>query len=204
MNIQVMTSSYRSMFRLIIAATLIVLLTACDTGPQLMGIDHLLWDSMTDNQRRQVINNYEKIQKHVKQSHVQDHDDIIHVKISKGWSLMPPFDDYYHYRPVKMRLEMGECRAVEISAKDTPKHVPLLACYQDQGLYLDPGVHTQKDQPGSIYIPRSPMWQWGHCYNNVTSQGIVRLLRAQVCVQSKGALKNLSQPQVVDHHASAN
>lgn len=184
--------------KILLIAFLMLALSSCGVGPETVGIDHLTWQSMSDQQRQRAIETYQSIQRHYQHHKAQDPDDRIRVKIRHGWAMMPPFEDYYRYKPVSFELARGECRPIQLQAKaHKDKHVKLLTCYKDKGLYLDPGLQAEVRTPGSVLIPRNALWEWGFDYDNVTTTGTARLLKTDIHIDALTQMKDLTNRAVL-------
>lgn len=186
----------RILFTTVLVALATVMLSGCFSALNRYGFDREAWQSMTDTQRQKVVNHYKNLQHRVKQSRVEDENDRIEVNINGGWAMMPPFNDYKRYRPVNFELAYGECGMIQLYNKNGDESTPLMACYQDEGLYLDPTVNHEQEQPGTVHIPRSPLWQWGNDYREVTTGGIARLLKANVTIDASNHTSALPEPQM--------
>ncbi len=171
-----------------------IILVGCAVKPESMGIDSLKWGSMTDKQRQEAIDNYNEINSYAHNSKIDTTQNRIRVKVSGGEVMLPPDSEYNKYFPVSFILYEGECRKVLIHAKNSKSKSWLISCYRDNKLLLDPGVSSSIKTHGSINIPESPLWQWGHTYRQVTSSGISKLLAVSVYVKAIGELKGLAEP----------
>ena len=105
------------------------------------------------------------------------------VSIYGGKVIVPPFVEWFAYRPVAFAVAPESCVEKKIRQIDGAQQIELQACYRRGVLFIDPSRFDKNKVLGSIRFHYSPIWEEGFIYRNVNSSGYVRLRDVNVEVK---------------------
>lgn len=154
-----------------------------------LGIEKTQWAAYDQNKQKELLANYKKINKEFAnraKNNIDTKDGILTVNISNGKAMLPPFNNWQDYSPVKFTLAKNQCNDINVyKPNDAKIYTKLRACFYDDTLYLDPSYHDLNKKHGSISIHYSPLWLSGFTYKEVTSSGHVRFSKANIEIIQK-------------------
>lgn len=171
----------------------VLLLTGCTPGPTQLGVSAQQWQSMSDQQRQQILQGYQQIQNQPRNDTVYAGPKIV-VSLAEGTAMMPPFVQPHPYHPVQFALKPGECLHVPLESANSNQSVNLPACYNGLVLALDPSRYDPILGGGSLRFNYTPVWKRGFAYNGVSSQGYVRLSKVNVIIHAMAKAGSLLPP----------
>jgi len=159
-------------------------LTGCAVSPRQLGISQSEWNQYSAQQQNAIRANYNHAERTKKPTQPKTNSELA-INVQGGTVLMPPnFEVAQSYQPISFHIKDGDCR-VKIPvypANGSNKQAKLLACYQDDILYLDPSPYQPNKTIGALQLPYMPIWQRGFTYPNVSSTGYLHLSNANISV----------------------
>lgn len=175
------------------------LLSACSTfSPHLLGISDTKWASLGETKQKELHalyeKNYNQFHKSSNKSSIipipkNQFKDIsvpnipLTIKIQDGQVTMPPFTDWYAYRPVGINIALNTCNDILLQQINNPKQqISLTICYKNGILFLDPSHYDTTKMPGSLTFHYSPLWENGFTYKNINTTGYVQFKNATVII----------------------
>lgn len=160
-----------------------ILLTGCTPGPTQLGLSQQQWQTMSDQQRQQILAGYDQIQHAPSNKTVYAGPKIV-VSLSQGTVMMPPFLQPQHYQPVQFEMKPGQCHSIALQSLNDSQQVNLPVCYNGLMLALDPSRYEPLLSSGSLRFSYTPLWKRGFAYNGVSSQGYVHLTKVNVVINA--------------------
>jgi len=151
-----------------------------------LGIEETQWVNYSQNKQKELLANYKKINKEfadAAKNSINTKDNILNISIYEGKVMLPPFDGWQDYMPVKFTLAKNQCSDMNVyKTNDAKIYTKLRACFSNDTLYLDPSYHDLSKKHGSISIHYSPLWFTGFTYKEITSSGHVRFNKVNIKV----------------------
>jgi len=173
------------MFKTLFVLFTLALLSACVT-PMHLGIPDAEWQNYSPEERKKIKSGYYELMKShvgVEEEKIVPDGSSLHVRLSGGNVLMPPFSHPVSYTPVEFDVESGASEKIILEAPGGEQKTTLHICYRNKTLYLDPSRYDPTKRLGSIQLHYSPIWNRGFTYENVSSSGYVHLSHVNVNVK---------------------
>lgn len=173
-----------------IKATLIFLFVAalagCGVSPERLGISEQQWDQYNKQEQRKILHDHDYIMDSAEKStFVTQSNSCLTLKIQSGEAVMPPFSDWYSFRPATLKISEGTCQMVNLYATNSKKYITLGACYNDKVLLLDPSLYEIDKRYGSVRMYYSLLWDGGFNYTNINTDGYARLRKATIFISKQ-------------------
>ena len=172
--------------KLIYILLIVLLLNGCASisDATKLGIKETEWATYNRNKQKELLVNYKKINQEFAAA-AKNNNDIkggtLNVSIYNGKAMLPPFDDWQDYAPVKFTLAKNQCNDIYVyKSNDAKIYTKLRACFYKDTLYLDPSYLEPSKKQGSISIHYSPLWLSGFTYKKITSSGHVRFSKVNI------------------------
>jgi len=177
---------FRELMKLIYILLIALLLNGCASisDATKLGIKETQWANYSQDKQKELLANYKKINKEfvsAVKNNIETRGDSLSVNIYNGKAMLPPFDDWQDYAPIKFTIAKNQCNNISVhKVNDTNISTKLRACFYNDTLYLDPSYHDLSKKHGSISIHYSPLWLSGFTYKEVTSSGYVRFSKVNI------------------------
>ena len=175
-------------------AVIILFLSGCASVsvPVKLGITESEWMNISKDKKQILFSNYEQSIKERNQFIKNKKDYVgsvfLEIAIHSGQVMMPPFDYWQDYKPVKFIIFKDQYRDIILQSPiDKKSFVELGVYFYENKLYLDPSRYDLAKKNGSISINFSPLWPSGFSYKGINSSGYVRLNNVTIEIISKNA-----------------
>lgn len=183
-----------SKLKLLLVIVFSCILIGCNSiSPEQLGISEQQWNKYNVKDQERILSNHKYITEATEKSSFSAYgDSCLILNIQNGKAIMPPFTEWYPFKPVTLKISEGTCQVTELYAIGIKKHVTLCACYNNNVLLLDPSLYEIDKRYGSIRMYYSLLWDDGFNYTNINTDGYARLQKASIFVLKQ---KNLPPEQ---------
>lgn len=174
--------------RLIIVIAILFLSGCSGSVPMKLGMTESEWLGYSPGKQQALLANYKKFVQEYKNfiKAQPSSDTFLEINIYDGKVMMPPFDDWHDYDPIKFMIFKDQCRDIVLhQALNKKKFIELRGCFNGNILYLDPSRYDLMKKNGSISINFSPLWLSGFSYKGVNSSGYVKLKNVTIAITMK-------------------
>ena len=184
MQIKGFTMKYTNLALLFMIAV-VSLLSGCVTS-SFVGITPEQWKSATSEQRKCWIREYNAYKKaHPEFKGDPNAANKIKLQISGGTAVFPPKFLAQPYRSIKLTLPDGSCYREPVYAKSGTLQTKLYVCYDKNTLAIDPSHYDNSTTNGSLILTFNPLWGQGFTYNNMNSDGYVKLKNVDIAIKQQ-------------------
>lgn len=161
----------------------VVLIGCSSVSPEQLGMSEQQWNKYGEQEQERILRNHDYIVETAKKNTFSAHgNSCLTLNIQNGKAIMPPFTEWYSFKPVTLKISEGTCQIAELYAMDGKNHVTLCACYNDNVLLLDPSLYEIDKRYGSIRMYYSLLWEDGFDYTNINTDGYAHLQKTSIFI----------------------
>lgn len=167
---------------------LLGLLTACQTmDHKHFGLSEHEWNNLQPEQKSKLTKKYWQVKKqHVLTTNKAFRTPFkkIEIKLVKGTALMWPEKRQMAFMPVRIILQSGACKEVELFGPGKISNTVSEICYDGKQVSIDPSHWQLEYANGALVIARHHLWHQGMVYQHLNSKGYAGLRNVSVSIRS--------------------